>query len=491
MQRTALPEGVSQDDAELAERMAMVVADNCQFYGLSPFAVCGAIRDKYNAMGGPASFLGYPTSPEYQNPGATGYRSEFLNGSIYWSAATGAHPVTPLYMTKWNEHGWEAGWMGYPTTDEFRNLDNVGSRQEFQGAAMYWHPLHSPLLGVIGGAIRDKWNTVGAENGPLGYPNSNETPVIKNNGRYNNFSNGTITWSIPTGARLLYAPIRDRWAASGREDGPSGYPLTDEQVTPDNIGHFARFEGGDAVYWTQITGAWNIPPDLLNKWGGLGFETSEYGYPTWVAVQDAAGGWVQEFQYGMLQTIGDFVYESEKLLNFDLPGIIFEGEPAYPEPQIASDLELEPSNGDFPQLDVAEIDESESVQEPDAQPFASSPGTTCKTVTGEPHNSEHRPGTINVAMGVRCAGDRAAWVSGRWGLYREGVAVKIAPEKKYTNVRSKNWGAGVSLAMCIPGEYRGLGYIQIQLKPGPGKRNSGWMRVEGPPRYIDCKGKPN
>ncbi|WP_241665796.1 LGFP repeat-containing protein [Prescottella subtropica] len=95
MQRTALPEGVTQDDAELAERMAMVVADNCQFYIPSPHAVCGAIRDKYNAMGGPASFLSYPTSPEYQNPGNTGARSEFLHGSIYWSAAAGAHPRGP------------------------------------------------------------------------------------------------------------------------------------------------------------------------------------------------------------------------------------------------------------------------------------------------------------------------------------------------------------------------------------------------------------
>lgn len=294
----ALPEGITTEDAELSERMAMVLNNNCQIYTPSPFAVCGEIRNKYNAMGGPASFLGLPNSPEYQNPGATGYRSEFFHGSIYWSPATGAHPVTPLYMTRWSELGWEAGLLGYPTTDEFRNLDNVGSRQEFQGAAMYWHPLHSPLLGVIGGAIRTKWNTVGAENGPLGYPNSIEIGVTKNNGRYNNFSNGTITWSIPTGARLLYAPLRDRWIEAGREDGAMGYPKSDEQVAPDNTGHFAHFDNGDSIYWYPVIGAWRIPKEIMSIWSSLNYEAGRLGYP--IGASNVNGSVLrQQFQKGI------------------------------------------------------------------------------------------------------------------------------------------------------------------------------------------------
>ncbi|WP_249353225.1 hypothetical protein [Rhodococcus sp. Q] len=95
-----LPAGITAEDAELAERMAMVVNSNCQFYAPSPHAVCGAIRDKYNAMGGPSSWLSWPNSPEYQNPGNTGARSEFLNGSIYWSASTGAG-TAPTSVDSW------------------------------------------------------------------------------------------------------------------------------------------------------------------------------------------------------------------------------------------------------------------------------------------------------------------------------------------------------------------------------------------------------
>lgn len=249
-QRAALPGGVSQEDAELAERMAMVANANCQFYFPSPHAVCGEIRNKYNAMGGPASFLGYPTSPEYQNPGNTGARSEFLNGSIYWSAATGAHPITPLFMTKWAQHGWEAGWMRYPTSDEIPNGDNIGSRQEFQtaNAAIYWNSaITAPGLAVIGGAIRDKW--------------------------------GQLGWETP-GSAL-------------------GYPISDELVLPGGVGRMNRFERG-VIYFHPTTGAHSIRGDILDQWSFLGYEQSQFGYPTAEPVNDGTGWFTQQFQGGQM-----------------------------------------------------------------------------------------------------------------------------------------------------------------------------------------------
>ncbi|MET4614170.1 uncharacterized protein with LGFP repeats [Rhodococcus sp. PvR044] len=246
LQTQALPEGFTAEDAELSERMSLVVTSGCQFYFPSPHAVCGLIRDKYNAMGGPGSWLNYPTSPEYQNPGGTGARSEFVNGSIYWSPSTGAHPVTLLYMSKWSGHGWESGWMGYPTADEVRNPDNVGSRQEFQGAAIYWHPLTGTA--TIGGAIRARWNATNAEAGPLGYPSSDEqwTP---SNGRFNNFSwNSSIYWHSITGAWEVQGVIRDLWADNGYEAGLYGYPVAAPVVTPTQVSQ--QFQGGGLDYGT-------------------------------------------------------------------------------------------------------------------------------------------------------------------------------------------------------------------------------------------------
>ncbi|WP_306356157.1 MULTISPECIES: LGFP repeat-containing protein [unclassified Nocardia] len=281
-----IPEGFSKEDADKAETMeaqlaatsgevTAFAAPGCQVYWPAPFEVCGAIRDKYNELGGPNGFLLWPTSNELTNPDGVGKRSTFQNGPIYWSPWGGAHPVVNHFFAAWQRHGWESGYLGYPRTDEIPGV-NLGRRQEFDGGAIYWHANEAY---AIGGAIREKWNSVGAEGGPLGYPTSDELPVTKHNGRYNNFENGTITWSAPAGSRLLYGAIRDRWAEVGREDGELGLPLTDEQVASDGVGHFVFFENGSAIYWFPVVGAWRVPVFLLNVWGDLGYESSTLGYP--------------------------------------------------------------------------------------------------------------------------------------------------------------------------------------------------------------------
>jgi uncharacterized protein with LGFP repeats len=306
-----IPDGFTKAQADKAETMEAQLASaptartalataGCQVYWPAPYQVCGAIRDKYNSLGGPNSFLLFPNSDELTNPDGTGKRSVFQNGPIYWSPWGGAHPVVNHFFAAWQRNGWEAGVLGYPTTDEIPG-PNAGRRQEFDHGAIYWH-LNEAY--AIGGAIRDKWNTVGAESGPLGYPTSDELAVKKNNGRYNNFENGTITWSAPTGARLLYGAVRDQWASFGREDGILGLPTGDEQVAPDGTGHYANFEDGSAIYWYPVAGAWRIPPAFLAVFAQLGYEKGKFGYPTApvsnIAVSQTDTGQGQGFQNGSI-----------------------------------------------------------------------------------------------------------------------------------------------------------------------------------------------
>ncbi len=148
---------------------------NCDFYAQTGYSVCGAIRDHYNALGGPNSLLGYPTSDEITNPDG-GKRNTFqsYNGHIYWSPATGAQEIGGSIFTHWGDFGYETGPLGYPTSDEITNPDGVGKRNSFQNAGdhIYW----SPATGnqEIGGAIFDHWGTFGYETGALGYPTSDE-----------------------------------------------------------------------------------------------------------------------------------------------------------------------------------------------------------------------------------------------------------------------------------------------------------------------------
>ncbi|BAH56079.1 hypothetical protein ROP_pROB01-05800 (plasmid) [Rhodococcus opacus B4] len=167
------------------------------------YTVCGLIRVKYDSLGGPNSFLLWPASNELTNPDGYGKRSVFNNGPIYWSSASGAHPVVNHFFAAWQRNGWEAGPLGYPTTDEIANPGTApGRRQEFQNtAAIYWK-LNEAY--AIRGAIRAKWNELGAEQGSLGYPLSDEIvppPELSVAGtRMNKFEAGMILWSAEQGA---------------------------------------------------------------------------------------------------------------------------------------------------------------------------------------------------------------------------------------------------------------------------------------------------
>lgn len=231
--REEVPEGFTKEDADKAETMEArlqgggnallraAVAPGCQVYWPAPYEVCGAIRDKYNALGGPNSFLTFPKTGELTNPDGYGKRTEFLNGPIYWSPQGGAHPVVNHFLAAWARHGYEASYIGYPTTDEIVNPDGIGRRQHFTGSTIYWR-LNEAYS--VGGAIQDKWNSLGAERGSLGYPISDELVLPDGQGRMNRFENGVIYWHPTTGAHEVTGPILVMWSAAGYEKSPFGYP---------------------------------------------------------------------------------------------------------------------------------------------------------------------------------------------------------------------------------------------------------------------------
>ncbi|WP_407727650.1 hypothetical protein ACJEDT_26325 (plasmid) [Rhodococcoides fascians] len=315
--REELPEGYTKEEADKTEIWeaqllkqksmqrgvnALAAPTDCKpYWPVYNIQVCGEIRVKYDSLGGSTSFLGPPTAGDVANPDNYGRRQTFLNGPIYWSPATGAHPVVNSFLNRWGVHRYEAGWLKYPTTDEIV-LPDGGRRQEFQTGAIYVAVQNAIGSAIPNGPIRDKWNSVGAQAGPLGYLSSDEFAVNKNGGKYHNFVNGTITWSQPTGARLLFGVVRDRWAQFGREDGAMGYPTGDEQVAPDGIGHIANFEDGSSIYSYPLLGAWRVPTALLNIFAVYGSEAGSLGYPVAAARVPASGAndLVQRFQHGAI-----------------------------------------------------------------------------------------------------------------------------------------------------------------------------------------------
>ena len=160
----------------------------------------GAIRTRWIALGGERSFLRLPTTNETKGGYATGAFSVFQGGSIYWSTKSGTRWVTGGIRSKYTALGAERSFLHYPTSDEKATAGGLGRYQTFQAGSIYWsratgaHP-------VVGG-IRAKWVSLGSETSWVGYPTTDEFLVP--GGRRQNFQKGYLVWNRSTGAVIAY-----------------------------------------------------------------------------------------------------------------------------------------------------------------------------------------------------------------------------------------------------------------------------------------------
>ncbi len=260
------------------------------------YEVHGAIAGKWVQTGSQSGPLGFPTTDESKAPDGVGRFNHFQNGSVYWTLATGAQEVRGDIKKRWAGLGWETSKLGYPLTSETPTRDGRGRFNAFQHGAIYWTlPTGAQ---EVRGAIRQRWVDLGAETSRLGYPTSNEG-AARAGGRYNHFQSGSIYWSLPTGAHAVDGAIHSTWSKLGSENGPLGYPLSSEQKTPDARGRYNHFEQG-SVYWTLPTGAQEVRGAIRKRWADLGWERSALGYPTTNEGAARAGGRYNHFQSGSI-----------------------------------------------------------------------------------------------------------------------------------------------------------------------------------------------
>lgn len=133
----------------------------CQIWGYH--IVCGAIADKYIALGGWG--WGYPTTHESTTPDGAGWYNHFnewvsgveSTASIYYTHQTGAVKVNGAIRDKWAAMGWEQSVVGYPVSDE--DISSSPVPQRFQRGMIVWSPQRGAL--EVHGAIYDTWYTKG------------------------------------------------------------------------------------------------------------------------------------------------------------------------------------------------------------------------------------------------------------------------------------------------------------------------------------------
>ncbi len=256
------------------------------------WSVRGAIRDAWQRLGWEAGALGYPVTDELVAPDGAGRYNTFARGSIYWHPSTGAHGIWGEIRARWGALGWEAGPLGYPTTDELTAPDGVGRFNGFARGSIYWHP--STGAHGVWGEIRATWAKLGSEAGQLGYPLTDETATSDGAGRYNDFVGGSVFWHPSTGAHAIWGEIKAKWRQLGAQAGVLGYPVTSETATPDRVGRYNVFTGG-SVYWHPTTGAFSMRGDIRDRWAQLGWEAGVLGYPVSDQIAVSGGGSRNEF----------------------------------------------------------------------------------------------------------------------------------------------------------------------------------------------------
>lgn len=156
---------------------------------------------------------------------------------------------------------------------------------------------------VTEGLIEERYAALGGCDSIVGSPTTNMLVTADGAGRYNRFTWGAIYWSFFTGAHELRGAIYDDWAALNFENGPLGYPTTDELVTFDTLGRYNRFQHG-AVYWSYGTGAHAVVEPVYSAWAAANFENGALGYPL-SDTHAVTGGVQNEFQHGSLVVFAD------------------------------------------------------------------------------------------------------------------------------------------------------------------------------------------
>ncbi|MGO4187508.1 choice-of-anchor D domain-containing protein [Pseudarthrobacter sp. TAF60_1] len=259
--------------------------------------IYGGIRAKWASMGWERSRLGYPTTDEEDGLRNGGASQNFQFGAMTSSPATGTHPTLGAIRQVWAAQGFEAGKLGYPTTDEVSGIRDGGAYQNYQGGGINWSPTTGAHATV--GAIRLNWAAQGYESGKLGYPTTDEVSGIRDGGAYQNYQAGGINWSPTTGAHATVGAIRLNWAAQGYESGKLGYPTTDEVGGMRNGGAYQNYQGG-GINWSPTTGAHRTLGAIRQAWAAQGYESGKLGYPTSEEYSIDGGSVRQDYQGGRI-----------------------------------------------------------------------------------------------------------------------------------------------------------------------------------------------
>jgi uncharacterized protein with LGFP repeats len=297
--------------------------DNCTTTSLSDNATaehnapclqgCGPILRAYDAMGAQGSPLGSSRGPERAVGDRRGRYVRYDHGSIHWTKTTGARAVYGASYTAWQRAGGSRGALGYPTGARRTGKDGKGWVQPFEKGMTCDSP--ATTTSSVHGASFTKWEALGRETGPLGYPRGER--VVRSNGWSQRFEHGVICDSAATVTSSVFGAAFTVWSENGGQTGALGFPTHERVNAADGKSWYQQFQHGavcdsDATTTTAVVGA------AYTAWARHGRQAGALGFPTRkrATVPGVAGGWSQQFQRGV-------VCDSEATVTSAVTGAIY------------------------------------------------------------------------------------------------------------------------------------------------------------------------
>ncbi|MCA0145848.1 Ig-like domain-containing protein [Blastococcus sp. LR1] len=232
--------------------------------------------------------LGPVAVPERAVPG--GRQQDHAHGLITQQDGADPFSIRAPFAAAYSRVAGPAGDLGFPLGEHECGYRDSGCGQLFEGGSI-WDSSSTPVL-VVRQVMEDGWAASGWEEGPLGYPVSEQ--VALRDGVMQEFEGGDVYWSARTGSHGVSSPIWDRYAASGVEKGALGYPVADE-VESDR-GLRQSFQGG-TIWWSPSNDGLVVSAALQPAWERSGWDAGPLGEPTG-AEKALRGGRFQLFTGG-------------------------------------------------------------------------------------------------------------------------------------------------------------------------------------------------
>jgi hypothetical protein len=237
------------------------------------FGLFDETRDHYEALGGPTSWLGFPTSEQtaYTAAGEAGWAARFRAGATILQHGSG--PGSAFFVHGAIRANWFGGTrdtVGFPTSDMLYNGDLGMYFNHFERGGIFW-------TGATG--AHWTWGEIARVHDlfmvELGAPRTDV--LISSDWRafYSDFVSGSVYVLPPASGRMVMGPIRDGWSILGREKSSFGMPRESTRHVLDKYSQ--HFEGGLLAY-TPTYGLRSIVGNLLAVYDSLG-GAEMVGYP--------------------------------------------------------------------------------------------------------------------------------------------------------------------------------------------------------------------